>query len=310
MAEITKHSTDSFYYIQHAYRSLPPGKTHGNCDIDSELTKQNYSLLNRCHTAKEANTYRKELEKNIFKYNRKNLIHTLEYVIQCPDDCVEEERFFQTAYQYVCDKVLPMGEKAVVTAIVHRDEHTYITNASGEKEDISKNHLHIIAVPAVSNPKDNGFDWKLSAHDLTTKKKLHQFHPGLQKACDESNLQATAYVPKKAGDGKVIPLTVKQLKEITNKTGIILEKALTIDELAKIINEHKEIKILEENLQEQLKEKVLQLEEIQKENLTLKQELEHVKEQTMEPNWGSSSWGESSSWGKPYEYTHEEEIKL
>ena len=46
MAEIIKHVNDSLYCIRHALRELPPGKMHGNEDIDTTLTtEKNYSLF-------------------------------------------------------------------------------------------------------------------------------------------------------------------------------------------------------------------------------------------------------------------------
>lgn len=257
MAEFKKHVDDSLYYIRHAMRELPEGKSHGNEDIDMTLTEEkNYSLLHgRCQTAAEANSYRKELEKELFKYNRKGLVKTIEIVIQCPDDCTDKEAFFETSYRYVCDKVLPMGERCVVTAQVHGDEHKFLKDENGnyrldetgQKIDISKDHLHIIAVPAVPDTKHAEYEWKLSAHDLTSKGRLRQFHPGLQKACDDAGIQATVY-QKKEGDGKTIGLSVKQLKEITNKTGIVIDKSLTVEQLAEILQENQNIKLYDKEL--------------------------------------------------------------
>ena len=96
MAEILKHVDDSLYCIRHALRELPEGKSHGNADIDPTLSENNKSLLKgRCQTADEANAYRKELEKEIFKNNRKGLVRTIEIVIQCPDDCTQKDAFFE-----------------------------------------------------------------------------------------------------------------------------------------------------------------------------------------------------------------------
>lgn len=261
MAEFKKHVDDSLYYIRHAMRELPEGKSHGNEDIDMTLSEEkNYSLLHgRCQTAAEANSYRKELEKELFKYNRKGLVKTIEIVIQCPDDCTDKEAFFETSYRYVCDKVLPMGERCVVTAQVHGDEHKFLKDENGnyrldetgQRIDISKDHLHIIAVPAVPDTKHADYEWKLSAHDLTSKGRLRQFHPGLQKACDDAGIQATVY-QKKEGDGKTIGLTVKQLKEITNKTGIVIDKSLTVEQLSEILQENRDIKLYDKELRRKL----------------------------------------------------------
>lgn len=347
MAEFKKHVDDSLYYIRHAMRELPEGKSHGNEDIDMTLTEEkNYSLLHgRCQTAAEANSYRKELEKELFKYNRKGLVKTIEIVIQCPDDCTDKEAFFETSYRYVCDKVLPMGERCVVTAQVHGDEHKFLKDENGnyrldengQKIDISKDHLHIIAVPAVPDTKHADYEWKLSAHDLTSKGRLRQFHPGLQKACDDAGIQATVY-QKKEGDGKTIGLTVKQLKEITNKTGIVIDKSLTVEQLAEILQENRDIKLYDKELrrkldielhnnvsqtEEKLQQKDAELTELKRSNQELQQrvdaleealkqkevELEQAKEKAHEQEveatskeWGSdSAWGsQNNSWGKTH----------
>lgn len=260
MAEIIKHAYDSLYCIRHTLRELPPQKRHGNADIDESLGHLNYSLLQgRCQTADEANRYRKDLEKSIFKYNRKGIVKTIEIVIQKPSDCDQEKAFFKTAYQYVCEHVLAMGERAVICSTVHKDEHKYLKDEngdfkldkSGNKIDISKPHLHIIAVPAVPDKKHEDFEWKLSAHDLTSKSRLKQFHPGLQKACDDAGIHATVY-RKRDGNSQIIALSARQLKEITDKTGIVLQKSLTIDALAGLIQQHKDIKIKEKRLQKKL----------------------------------------------------------
>lgn len=65
-------------------------------------------------------------------------------------------------------------------------------------------------------------------------------HPSLQAALDKAGIKATVY-QKKSGDGKTVPLTVKQLKEITNKTGVVIDHSLTVDSsLKSVLNaEHK-----------------------------------------------------------------------
>lgn len=278
MAEIKKHVYDSAYKINHAMRWLPEGKYHGNEDIDVTLTKErNYSLLHgRFQTPKEANKYRKEVENELFKYNRKGLVKTIEIVIQCPDDCLDKKGFFETSYRYVCDKYLPMGERCVIVAQVHGDEHKYLKDEDGnyklddkgQKIDISKDHLHIIAVPGVPDKKHPDFEWKLSAHDLTLKGRLGKFHPGLQKALNDAGIKATVY-QKKEGDGKTIGLTVKQLKEITNKTGIVLDKSLTVEQLAEILQENRDIKLHNKELEAKIES------EIQKKSSISQEQIQH-----------------------------------
>lgn len=244
MADIIKYqASECKRYIGHNLRDIPEGKTYRNESIDSTLTKYNYSLIKRGENAEEVNKYRKQIDKECFSYNRKNLVHGVEVVVQCPDDCPEEQKesFFEETFNYIC-LTLPMGERCVFVAEVHKDEHKFITKPDGTKVDISKDHLHVMYVPAVPDNKHEKFEYKLCADELTKRAKLKAFHPGLQKHLDDCGIHATVY-RKKSGDGKTIALSVSQLKEITDKTGIVIKKSLTIDELAEILQTNRDIKI-------------------------------------------------------------------
>lgn len=242
--ELTKYgSTEILAHIKHDMRQLPAGKSYGNESVDPELSGTNYSLIKRGKTAAEVNKYRKDFESKIFKYNRKNLVHAVELVIQCPSDCPAEqhEAFFQTAFNWYCDNYLPAGKDCVFMAEVHRDEHKFITTETGEKKDISKEHLHLGFVPAVpAGEKHKEFEYRLNADALTKRAILKNMHPSLQAKLDEEGIKATVY-SKKSGDGKTIALSVKQLKEITEKTGVVIDHSLTTEELANILSKNIEL---------------------------------------------------------------------
>ena len=271
MAELTKFGgTEVVAHIKHDLRELPPGKAYGNENIDPSLTKENYSLLEgRCRNANEANQYRKSIEKEIFKYKRKNLVHAVEISVQCPSDCPEEQKndFFRETYRYICS-TLPMGERCVFVAQVHKDERKY----SPTGELISKDHLHVMYVPGVPDKKHDGFAYKLCADQLTKKACLKEFHPGLQKHLDQTGIHATVY-RKKDTDGKPVALSVKQLKELTNLTGIVLDHNLTIEELAAILNTNvlqaKQISAFKKELEE--KETLLETLQISPQKQLLKE---------------------------------------
>lgn len=241
--ELIKYGgTEILAHIKHDLRQLPSGKSYGNESVEQELSHKNYSLIDRGKTAKEVNQYRKDFESKIFKYNRKNLVHAVELVIQCPSDCPPEqhEAFFQTTFDWYCDKYLPAGKDCVFVAEVHKDEHKLVETECGLK-DISKEHLHIAYVPAVpAGKKHPGFEYRLNADALTKKAILRDMHPSLQSTLDEAGIKATVY-QKKSSDGKAVPLTVKQLKEITNKTGVVIDHTLTVDELAAILSRNVEL---------------------------------------------------------------------
>lgn len=241
--ELIKYGkTEILAHIKHDLRQLPEGKSYGNESVDLNLSNQNYSLIDRGKTAKEVNQYRKDFESKIFKYNRKNLVHAVELVIQCPSDCPPEqhEAFFETAFDWYCNNYLPAGKDCVFVAEVHKDEHKWIETPEGLK-DISKEHLHLAYVPAIpAGSKHPNYKYRLNADALTKKAILREMHPSLQTALDEAGIKATVF-QKKSGDGKTVPLTVKQLKEITNKTGVVIDHTLTVEELATILSKNVEL---------------------------------------------------------------------
>lgn len=304
--EIIKYqAAEVAFHIRHDLRELSNKKQYGNKSIDPSLSSGNYSLICRGKNAAEVNQYRKNLEKKIFHYNRKNLVHAVEVVIQCPSDCPssQKEAFFQESYNYICS-TLPMGEKCVFIAEVHTDERHY----TPEGTMISKDHIHIMYVPGVLDTKHDGYQYRLCADQLTKKTKLREIHPGLQKHLNNAGIHATVY-RKKERHGRTISLSVKQLKELTAKTGITLDHGLTIDELVSIINSNilheKQLSMMQEQLhlkEEKIAElqtifdaKSKALESSQKQTQELKNKVEHLEEKS----WGNNTgWGtKSSGWG-------------
>lgn len=243
--ELTKFNSggEILAHIKHDMRQIPEGKSYGNESVDTELSKTNYSLIDRGKTAAEVNQYRKDFEKQCFKYKRKNLVHSVELVIQCPSDCPQEqhEAFFQTAFDWYCENYLPAGKNCVFVAEVHRDEHKYVTAFENGKEvqkDISKEHLHLMYVPAVpAGEKHPDFKYRLNADQLTKRAVLRDMHPSLQRELEEKGIQGTVY-SKKSGDGQTIGLSVKQLKYITENYGVVIDHSITVDELAQIMTKN------------------------------------------------------------------------
>ena len=304
MAELTKFkSAETAPHIRHDLRELPPGKSYGNEAIDPSLSGCNYSLLEgRCQSFREANAYRKDLEKEIFHYKRKDLVHAVEIVVQCPADCPEaqKEAFFRETYSYICS-TLPMGERCVFVAQVHVDEKHY----SPTGEMISKDHMHVMYVPAVKDSKHDGYEYKLCADALTKKARLKEFHPGLQDHLDKAGIDATVY-RKKTGGGKAVSLSVDQLKELTEKTGITIDHSLTVDELSSIIksNIHKdwqltELKIELEETKEQLSLSQSREQDLSKHVQELESKLHSYETSRTTSAWGHEpGWGTSSGWGQ------------
>lgn len=311
-------------HIRHDLRSMPGGRPFGNASIDSARTKDNYSLIDRGSTVKEINQYRKDFESNIFKYNRKNLVHAIELCVQCPADCPAEqhEAFFQTTFDWYCENYLPAGKDCVYLCEIHKDEHKYIQTSQG-KVDISKEHMHIAFVPAIpAGKKHPGYKYRLNADALTRKSVLKGMHSSLQNTLDKKGIQATVY-QKKSGKEKAIPLSVNQLKELTEKTGIVIDKTLTVEKLAEILSNNIELarifsdtvsqnQLLKEQLataQETLQTKSVELQEAQEKINTF----ESSKKEVSADAWGmDSGWGTSSDWGARPDTPHaiEKEINL
>lgn len=270
--ELTKYKKgEVLAHIRHDLRQLPPGKSYGNESVDPALSHLNYSLIDRGKTVVEVNQYRKNFEKQVFKYNRSNLVHAVELVIQCPADCPpdQHEAFFQTAFNWYCENYLPAGIECVFTAQVHRDEHKYRTTIKNGKEvteDISKDHLHIAYVPAIpAGKKHTDYKFRLSADALTKKAILRDMHPSLQKALDKAGIQATVYTKKNSnGKSRTIPLSVQELKAITDQTGVVIDHSLTIEELGKILSKNVELSKTVTHLQEHSKSQTATIDTLQK----------------------------------------------
>lgn len=287
--ELVKFSADKVsYHIRHDMRELPPGKYPKNEAIDPALSKNNYSLIDRGKTYQEINQYRHQLEKEIYCHKRADLVHAVEIVVQCPDDCPPEQKqdFFLETYRHLCS-TLPMGERCVFVAQVHMDEKHRDKNGTV----ISKDHLHLMYVPAVPDKKHAGYEYKMCADQLTRKAILRKMHKKLQDHLDSVGIQATV-LHKKAGAGKTISLSTAELKELTEKTGIVLKHSITLDDLATLLTEHVTRQNQIQTLQSDLQEKTQELEQ-------LKLYIEEMKKehQVTESAWGSNSnWG-TSGWG-------------
>lgn len=337
MAEIIKYkASEVMFHIRHDLRELPNEKSPGNQSIDPALTKENYSLIEgRCRTAREANRYRRKLEGELFQYGRKDLVHAVEIVVQCPADCPaeQEEDFFFETYRYICG-TLPMGERCVIVAQMHKDER----HRSPSGEMISKDHLHVMYVPGVPDKKHEGFRYRLCADELTRKANLRSFHPGLQEHLNAAGITATVY-SKNARNGKTISFSVAQMKEITAKTGIVFDHSLTMDELCSLISADilhgKQLAAANEQvrqagvheaalqdkvheLQGRLEEKSQELEKarsrlnlLSKEIESLQKEADADRTQEKDRIWGSGTgWGSSSGWGSGTGRMREEEKTL
>ena len=273
MAEIKKFTSGIGNRIGHNKREIPPGKSYQNKDIKPELSKYNISIFSR-GTKAETEKYRKQLEKTIFKYNRKNLIHACEFVIQLPYDCPKEQQhdFSKECLNFLKEKYLPAGEKCILSADVHRDEWKMAKDGTR----ISKDHMHVMFVPLVKDTKHPEYDFKLCADQLTKRAVFKSLHQNLQRYLDGKGIQATV-VSKNPGDGKNIGLSVKQMKEITNKTGIVIDKPITVEEFAKILQENRDIKVTDNKLKDAVNNYLNEIDDLKKRVATAELDKAQIK---------------------------------
>ena len=212
-----KHKDDTLYAIRHNMRMLPQGRKHSNEEIDPERSKLNESIVKRGDTPEKVNEYRKQIESELFHYNRKDLVHSIEMVITLPEDCPPEQEhdFWVSSYEYVAS-TLPMGERAIFLCEIHRDEGR--VQKDGVTVVESPAHMHIMFVPAVPDQKHEGFKYKLCADQLTKRSTLQQWHPRYQKWLDNAGIKATVHSGVTGGKS----VSVSALKDLTKATGLTL----------------------------------------------------------------------------------------
>lgn len=271
MAKIKKYHSGILSIIKHNLREFKNGECPTNAEVDLRRSSENYSLIKRGNTAYEVNQYRKSVEKECFQYNRKNLVRANEVIFSMTKDCpVEmEKRFFEESLNYLIS-TLPMGERCIVQAVVHRDEgHVY---KDGKMVACGAPHMHVLYVPAVRDEKHPGYEFKLCSDALTKYKQLKEFHPRYQQWLNDANIPATVYSRVTKGKG----VSVKALKEFSKEVGLSLEEIKTLS---------KENQKLHTMLQEK-----------EKELMETRKQLNIEKQP-----WGSSTWNNK-------EYTKEEKL--
>lgn len=280
--------------LRHVDRLIQNDK---NEDIDPERTPQNYSLTPYIGITKDAYQANKEArdavkrqelayynqrKSEVYCYNRADVKTMASCIVTLPKeitDPAEIEKFFASTTKFLSKRYggtpTPDGREYpnVVSATVHFDER-----AMGQP------HLHFYWIPTVkidhaalsakrNHPKAmDDFEEKISAKEVLTKADLKTLHQDLQKHLDENGI-AGRVLMKKEGAGKRINFSVEQLKDITDRTGITIDRSFSVDKFVDLINENK-----------LLREKVAGL--------------EHQLSRTAEKE---SSWGNRTGWGRSRE---------
>ena len=121
------------------------------------------------------------------------------------------------------------------------------------------------------------YDYKISATDVMNKAELQHFHKDLQRYLDENNIAGNV-INGKTGDKNY---SVKELKEITYKTGLTLDDIKQLQTL-KFQDGINDILDYTENLTQQNQFLQESLNKEQALNLNLKNECEKLKKELME----------------------------
>ena len=249
-------------YIHNARRS----KGHTNKDIDNGRTHLNF------YCKKNEQTYIKEFDRIKKEYDlkghiRSNSIILCEMMITSDNEFFdkigleETKRYFKESYKFVCN-YKNLGEKYVVSAVVHLDETTP--------------HMHLIYIPVIhtKDKEDKEID-KICARDFwrgrdSYRDLQNEFHKyitskgfGLERGLPVEETGAKHY-------------KIEDLKKITNfeNTKKVLENVkLELPEIPNI-NDIKLIKLNKEKVENEIiKPKDELIQELYHDNITLHREL-------------------------------------
>ena len=249
-------------YIHNARRS----KGHTNKDIDNTRTHLNF------YCKKNEQTYIKEFDRIKKEYDlkghiRSNSIILCEMMITSDKEFFdkigleETKRYFKESYEFVCN-YKNLGEKYIVSAIVHLDETTP--------------HMHLIYIPVIHTKDKEGNEIdKICARD---------FWRGRDSYRDLQN-EFHKYITSKGFDlERGVPIEetgakhqkIEELKKITNfeNTKKVLENVkLELPEIPNI-NDIKLIKLNKEKVENEIiKPKDELIQELYQDNITLHKEL-------------------------------------
>ena len=249
-------------YIHNARRS----KGHTNKDIDNTRTHLNF------YCKKNEQTYIKEFDRIKKEYDlkghiRSNSIILCEMMITSDKEFFdkigleETKRYFRESYKFVCN-YKNLGEKYIVSAVVHLDETTP--------------HMHLIYIPVIhTKDKEGNLIDKICARD---------FWRGRDSYRDLQN-EFHRYITSKGFElerGLPIEETgakhekIENLKKVTNfeNTKKVLENVkLELPEIPNI-NDIKLIKLNKEKVENEIiKPKDELIQELYQDNITLHREL-------------------------------------
>ena len=229
-----------------------------NAEIDMSLHHLNKNMTpENGATKKEILKHYRDRKKQLYSYNRKDVVTALEWTITAPAGLNEEQRmqFFDTSLNYLKETY---GSENIITSFMHANEGI---------RDLDGNviyghwHMHTLLIPVVEIKKPTksqaNFKEKICNNDLCTYKHLRNWHKNFQKYCD-------THLPFKAN---------------VYMGGITGGKNRSVNEIkadTKYQMEHQRVLELEKELQQ------------------LRDQLNAQHEHTW---GNTSTWGNSQSWG-------------
>ena len=249
-------------YIHNARRS----KGHTNKDIDNGRTHLNF------YCKKNKQTYIKEFDKIKKEYDlkghiRSNSIILCEMMITSDNEFFdkigleETKRYFRESYKFVCN-YKNLGEKYIVSAVVHLDETTP--------------HMHLIYIPVIhTKDKEGNLIDKICARDFwrgrdSYRDLQNEFH----KYITSKGFELERGLPIEETGAK--HEKIENLKKVTNfeNTKKVLENVkLELPEIPNI-NDIKLIKLNKEKVENEIiKPKDELIQELYQDNITLHREL-------------------------------------
>ena len=249
-------------YIHNARRS----KGHTNKDIDNGRTHLNF------YCKKNEQTYIKEFDRIKKEYDlkghiRSNSIILCEMMITSDNEFFdkigleETKRYFKESYKFVCN-YKNLGEKYIVSAVVHLDETTP--------------HMHLIYIPVIHTKDKEGNEIdKICARDFwrgrdSYRDLQNEFH----KYITSKGFELERGLPIEETGAK--HEKIENLKKVTNfeNTKKVLENVkLELPEIPNI-NDIKLIKLNKEKVENEIiKPKDELIQELYQDNITLHREL-------------------------------------
>ena len=277
-----------------------------DADIVKDITSENY-FSNREAIQKLESQHYKTRMNEVYCYKRADIKTMVCTVVTLPKevtDVNEQERFFNAAVSFLSDRY---GTDNVVSAVIH----------NGDEQKNGLPHLHFYWIPVCKIDKSKlmakknhvkameQFEEKVSCNDKITKKDLQTLHPDFQKYLEDHHVQGRVLL-KGEGSGTRINLSIQQLKEFTKKTGIVLNERIDMDRFMKILEENKQVRIIDKKLKQEIeKSKSLENENAQlRERVkTLEQQIEHQQTHTF--NRPQNGFGQNRGWDR----TRDEEVK-